>query len=169
MKSISYWKCSDRFLAYPTAESTYPNQDQILACAFKNVMADKNKNASTLLVKGQKSSTNSANDSYDVFIINLYVKLITFTLTLIQRMKTGSFDKSKWVLCIGQLCSTRDPRTACGPVKVLCGPVWIFAKVKVSYIYWQPFLILKILNLTFLMQLVFSAILSRLLPLQLGF
>jgi len=34
---------------------------------------------------------------------------------------------------------------------------------------WQPVLILITLNTTFLMQVVFSATLSRLLPLQLGF
>jgi len=48
----------------------------------------------------------------------------------------------------------------------LIEPVRIFAVVEVSYIlYLQPVLILIMFNLTFLMHVVFSGILSRLLPL----
>jgi len=61
-----------------------------------------------------------------------------------------------------------NPRAACGHSKVLCGPVWVFAVVKVSYIlttypYFDNF------DIDVLMQVILSATLSRLLPLQLGF
>ena len=64
-----------------------------------------------------------------------------------------------------------NPRPACGPVEGFVRPSLGFRCSK-SILYtdkWQPVRILIILNLTFLMQVVFSATLSRLLPLQLGF
>ena len=70
-------------------------------------------------------------------------------------------------MLLDQLCLTDGPHVA--QSKVLCGPVYV-PVVKASYrIYWQPVIILIILNLTFLMQAAFGAILSRLLPLQLGY
>jgi len=58
-----------------------------------------------------------------------------------------------------------DPR----PSRRLVRPSSGVACSKSVLRYWQPVLILIILNLKFLMQVVLSATLSRLLPLQLGF
>jgi len=62
-----------------------------------------------------------------------------------------------------------NPRPACGPVEGFVWPSLGFRCSKcILYMYWQPVLILLILNLTFLRQVIFSATLSRLLPLHLG-
>jgi len=61
-----------------------------------------------------------------------------------------------------------NPLPACGPVKRFVRPSLGF-RCSRSILYLQPVLVLTILNLTFLMQVVFSPTLSRLLPLPLGF
>jgi len=59
-----------------------------------------------------------------------------------------------------------NPRPVSGPIEGFV----VFAVVNVSYtVYWQPVLILILLNFTFIMQVVLSATSSRLLPLQLEF
>jgi len=68
--------------------------------------------------------------------------------------------------CLVQLCSTHGPWAACGPVEGFVRPSLGFS---CSLQYWQPVLILIILNLTFLMRVVLNAALSRLVLLQLGF
>jgi len=71
-------------------------------------------------------------------------------------------------IALKQLCAIRRPRAACGPVEGFMRPSLSFRCSKsISYsdnlsLFWQ-------FDLTYLMQVVFSATISRLLPLQLGF
>jgi len=69
---------------------------------------------------------------------------------------------------VAQPCPTPGPRAACGPVEGFVRSSLVFAVVKVSCIL-TTCLCFDFLNLTFLMQEILSAILSRLLLLQLGF
>jgi len=63
-----------------------------------------------------------------------------------------------------------NPRAACGQVEDFVRPSLGFCSSKsILRTYGQPVLILVILNSTFLVQVILSATLSRLLPLRLGF
>jgi len=82
---------------------------------------------------------------------------------LVSRKDSAAFRRNTNVLTIAnerlrQLCPTHGPWAACAQSKSLCGLVQVFAVVKVSYI-----LTTCPLNLTFLLQVVLSAALSRLL------
>ena len=69
---------------------------------------------------------------------------------------------------LSRLCPTRGPRAACGPVEGFVRPSLGFRCSEKYPTCWQRVLVL-ILKLYILMQVVFSATLSRLLSLQLGF
>jgi len=73
-----------------------------------------------------------------IFCQNVFLAMIVEPETLESKSRA-----------LKQLCPSRGPHAA--QQRVLFGPIYVFAVVKVSY-NWRPALILIILNLTFLMQ-----------------
>jgi len=100
------------------------------------------------------------------------IRMLLGRCTILYSQRSQCDWRSRYPITLHETLIQLCPTAARGPhaaqLRVLCGPVYVYGVVKVSYI-WQPVLILIVLNLTFLMQVVLSACLSRLISLQLRF